>query len=161
MVGQLTVGNSTRQCTTGQCRDNINVFGFNSKRTISGRITYIAALRLQYLNHKELIKLFITTLGYLVILKQPWIKLYKVTINWDNLKLLFTASHCKQKCLMTCYSDPKPKSRKSIKIHQSKISTDVHPTPKKSTQFHLPENSTEFHQRKTPTDNHQEPKNNA
>jgi len=46
----------------------IDVFGFNGKRTVLGCITYIAALRLQYLNYKELIKLFITTLGYLVIL---------------------------------------------------------------------------------------------
>jgi len=38
---------------------------------ILGCITYIAALRLQYLNYKELIKLFMTTLGYLVILRQP------------------------------------------------------------------------------------------
>ena len=50
---------------------HINIFGFNSKYIILGHITYIVALRLQYLNYKELIKLFITTLGYLVILKQP------------------------------------------------------------------------------------------
>ena len=47
----------------------INVFGFNNKRTILSHITYIAALRLQYLNYKELIKLFITILGYLIIFK--------------------------------------------------------------------------------------------
>ena len=50
---------------------HINIFKFDSKYTVSGRITYIVALRLQYLNHKELIKLFITTLGHLVILRQP------------------------------------------------------------------------------------------
>ena len=47
----------------------INIFRFNSKYTVLGRIIYIAALRLQYLNYKKLIKLFITTLGYLVILR--------------------------------------------------------------------------------------------
>jgi len=50
---------------------HINIFGFNSKCTVLGRITYIVVLRLQYLDHEELIKLFITTLGYLVILRQP------------------------------------------------------------------------------------------
>jgi len=53
-------------------------------------------------------------------------KLYKVTINWDNLKLLFTASYCKQKCFITRYLDPKPKSGKSTKIHQFKISTNIY-----------------------------------
>jgi len=48
---------------------HINIFRFNSKRIISGRITYVAALKPQYLNYKELIKLSITTLGYLIILR--------------------------------------------------------------------------------------------
>jgi hypothetical protein len=49
----------------------IDVFEFNSKCTVLGCITYIAALRLQYLDYKELIKLFMTILSYLIILKQP------------------------------------------------------------------------------------------
>jgi len=47
----------------------INVFGFNGKRTILGRITYIVALKLQYLDHKESIKLFVTTLDHLMIFR--------------------------------------------------------------------------------------------
>ena len=50
---------------------HIDVFGFNGKRTVSGRITHVAVLRLRYLNHEELIKLFVTTLGHPVILGQP------------------------------------------------------------------------------------------
>ena len=49
---------------------HINIFKFNSKHTVLNRITYIAALRLQYLDYKELIKLFVTTLSHLIILKQ-------------------------------------------------------------------------------------------
>src|SRR5271170_1820418 len=41
---------------------HIDVFGFDGKRTVSGRITHIVTLRLRYLKHKELIKLFVTTL---------------------------------------------------------------------------------------------------
>ena len=48
---------------------HIDVFGFDGKRTVSGCITYVVALRLRYLNHEELIKLFVTILGHLVILK--------------------------------------------------------------------------------------------
>jgi len=126
---------------------HIDVFGFDGKRTVSGRITHVVFLRLRYLNHEELIRLFVTTLGHSVILGQPWMKLHKVTIDWDNLKLLFTASRCKQKCLTTRCSDPEPKSKKSTRIHQSKISTDVHPAPKKSTRFYQePENHTEPHE---------------
>ena len=133
---------------------HIDVFGFNSKCTVSGYITYVVTLRLRYLNHKELIKLFITILGHLVILRQPWIKLYKVVIDWDNFKLLFTAPHCKQECSITYRSDPEPESRKLTKIYQPKISTNVHPALEESTRFHQPRNSTEFYQRKTSTDTH-------
>jgi len=129
---------------------HIDVFGFNGKRTVSGRITHVAVLRLRYLNHEELIKLFVTTLGHPVILGQPWMKLHKVTIDWDNLKLLFTASRCKQKCLTTRCLDPELKSKKPTKVH---------PAPKKSTRFHLPENSTEFYQHKISADVHQGPGN--
>jgi len=104
----------------------------------------VVVLKLQYLKHKELIKLFITTLGHPVILRQLWMKLHKVVIDWDNLKLLFTTFYCKQKCLVTCCSNPKQKSEKSIRIHQPKISTNVH--HKESTRFHRPKNSTKFHQ---------------
>jgi hypothetical protein len=137
---------------------HIDVFGFNGKRTVSGRITHITALRLRYLDHEESIKLFVTTLGHPVILGQPWMKLHKVTIDWDNLKLIFTASRCKQKCLITHCADTVPKSGKSTRTHQSKISTDVH-VPEESTRFHQPRNSTKFHQCKISTDIHQGPGN--
>ena len=44
-------------------------------------------------------------------------KLYKVVINWDNFKLLFTALYCKQKYFIIYRFNPKPKPRKSIKIY--------------------------------------------
>ena len=75
-----------------------------------------------------------------------------MVIDWDNLRLLFTASYYKQEYFITCRSDPKPKSRKSTKAHQPKISIKVHPAPEESTRFHQPENSTEFHWRKISTD---------
>ena len=128
---------------------HIDVFGFDGKRTVSGRITHVVALRLRYLNHEELIKLFVTTLGHPVILGQPWMKLHKVVIDWDNLKLLFTAPRCKQECSTMYCSDPKPKFRKSTK---PEISTNVHPAPEKSTRFHRPDNSTEFHRDKISAD---------
>ena len=134
---------------------HIDVFGFDGKRTVSGRITHVVTLRLRYLNHEELIKLFVTTLGHPVILGQPWMKLHKVTIDWDNLKLLFTASRCKQKCLTTYRPDPELKSRNSTEFHERKISTDIHPAPKESTRFHQPKNSTEFHRHENYTDIHQ------
>ena len=131
---------------------HIDVFGFDGKRTVSGRITHVVALRLRYLNHEELIKLFVATLGHPVILRQPWMKLHKVVIDWDNLKLLFTAPGCKQECSTMYCSDPEPKFRKSTKIHQPEISTNVHPAPEESTRFHQPDNSTEFHQDKISAD---------
>ena len=72
-------------------------------------------------------------------------KLYKVIINWNNFKLLFTAPYCKQECsIMYCF-DFKPKFKKSTK---PEIFTNVHPTLEKFTRFHRLDNSTEFHQDK-------------
>jgi len=105
---------------------HINVFGFDGKCIVLKHITDIVALKLQYLKHKKLIKLFVTTLGHLMIFGQSWMKLHKVVIDWNNLKFLFTASHCKQKCFVTRCSDPKQKSEKSTRFHQPKNSTEFH-----------------------------------
>ena len=69
-------------------------------------------------------------------------KLYKVVINWDNFKLLFTAPCYKQECFIIYYSNPKLKFKKFTK---PKISTNVYFIPEKSIKFHRPDNSTEFH----------------
>ena len=78
-------------------------------------------------------------------------KLYKIVINWDNFKFLFTAPYCKQKYFIMYYSNPKLKFKKSTK---PKISTNVYPIPEKSTKFHQPDNSTEFHQDRISADVH-------
>ena len=95
------------------------------------------------------------TLGHLVILRQSWMKLYKMVINWDNFKLLFTAPYYKQEYSITHHSNSELKFKKFTKIYQPKISTNVHPTPKEFTRFHQPRNPTEFHQCKISTNIHQ------
>ena len=72
-------------------------------------------------------------------------KLYKVVINWDNFKLLFTAPYYKQECSIIYYFNPKLKFKKSTK---PEISTNVHPIPEKSTRFYQPDNFTKFHRDK-------------
>jgi hypothetical protein len=75
----------------------IDVTGFTGKRTTAGRITHVASLQLEHKGHKEKISLFVTTLGkHDVILGLPWMKKHKVTLDWANYKLNFTAPNCKK-----------------------------------------------------------------
>ena len=69
-----------------------------------------------------------------------------MVIDWNNLKLLFTAPRYKQECSTTRRSNPEPKPKKS-----TKISTKAYPAPKDSTRFYQPKISTDIYQEsKTP-----------
>jgi hypothetical protein len=74
---------------------HIDLFGFNGTRIITGRITHVVPLELEYEGHKEKISLFVTTLGkHPIILGLPWMRKHEVVFDWVNRKLRFTAQRC-------------------------------------------------------------------
>lgn len=67
----------------------MDIYGFDGKRVVAGRITHTANLTHAYRTITEELKLFVTTLGnYKIILGFPWMQKHRLQLDWRNERLL-------------------------------------------------------------------------
>ena len=86
-------------------------YGFDGKELENGTITHTVRLQLGHANHKEYIKLYVTTLGkHDLILGQPWIYHHKIAFDWMNKQLHFNSSRCQVICLRKHSKDVRSKA---------------------------------------------------
>jgi hypothetical protein len=77
----------------------IDLYGFDGTKSVTGQIQYTTSLELTHYDHTETITMFVTELGkHPIILGLPWMRLHRVTPDWDREILNFTAPRCRTTC---------------------------------------------------------------